>query len=225
MKENVVAAIAAVSVPAHAGPGGWPVLNPRETSPETRDPVVIAYSLFNSPARFSFPDGQHFSGKDGTRIPHYIYSTDNSHINGVKVGQYENYKKNKTGAIAGTEELEKIPSGIKSFDEITGGRLPKGRPSLVSGGPGCGKTLFAVEFIIRGIVDYDKPGVFVAFGENIDDLPARKRKLMENGIAELKDQYAREEEEIKILIGQDVLREKVEEKTKKEIATQRQVDR
>jgi circadian clock protein KaiC len=53
----------------------------------------------------------------------------------------------------------------------------------------------------------------------------RKRKLMENGIAVLKDQYAREEEEMKILIGQDILREKAAEKTTKEIATQRQVDR
>jgi circadian clock protein KaiC len=54
---------------------------------------------------------------------------------------------------------------------------------------------------------------------------ASKRKLMENSIAVLKDQYAREEEEMKILIGQDILREKVAEKTKKEIAIQRQVDR
>ncbi|MDD1712262.1 MAG: KaiC 1, partial [Methanoregulaceae archaeon] len=79
-------------------------------------------------------------------------------------------KKNKTGATAGTAELEKIPSGIKGFDDITGGGLPKGRPSLISGGPGCGKTLFAMEFIIRGIADYQEPGVFVAFEENIDDL-------------------------------------------------------
>ncbi len=66
--------------------------------------------------------------------------------------------------------LEKIPSGIKGFDDITGGGLPKGRPSLISGGPGCGKTLFAMEFIIRGIADHNEPGVFVAFEENIDDL-------------------------------------------------------
>lgn len=78
--------------------------------------------------------------------------------------------KNKTGVIAGTDVLEKIPSGIKGFDDITGGGLPKGRPSLISGGPGCGKTLFAMEFIIRGIADHNEPGVFVAFEENIDDL-------------------------------------------------------
>ena len=66
--------------------------------------------------------------------------------------------------------FEKVPSGIKGLDDITGGGLPKGRPALVSGGPGCGKTLFAMEFIIRGITDYGEPGVFVAFEEKIDDL-------------------------------------------------------
>jgi circadian clock protein KaiC len=79
-------------------------------------------------------------------------------------------KKNRSTVVAGTAELEKIHSGIKGFDDITGGGLPKGRPSLISGGPGCGKTLFAMEFIIRGIADYGEPGVFVAFEENIDDL-------------------------------------------------------
>ncbi len=66
--------------------------------------------------------------------------------------------------------LAKVPSGIKGFDDITGGGLPKGRPALVSGGPGCGKTLFAMEFIARGITDYNEPGVFIAFEEKIDDL-------------------------------------------------------
>jgi circadian clock protein KaiC len=69
-----------------------------------------------------------------------------------------------------TTEFEKVPSGIKGFDEITGGGLPKGRPALVSGGPGCGKTLFAMEFVARGIKDYNEPGVFVAFEEKTHDL-------------------------------------------------------
>ena len=73
-------------------------------------------------------------------------------------------------ARAGKSEFEKIPSGIKGLDEITSGGLPKGRPVLVSGGPGCGKTLFAMEFIARGIIDYSEPGVFIAFEEKIDDL-------------------------------------------------------
>jgi circadian clock protein KaiC len=79
-------------------------------------------------------------------------------------------KKNVKPVLATTPEFEKIPSGIKGFDDITGGGLPKGRPALVSGGPGCGKTLFAMEFVARGIIDYHEPGVFVAFEEKIDDL-------------------------------------------------------
>lgn len=75
-------------------------------------------------------------------------------------------------------EFGKIPSGIKGLDEITGGGLPKGRPALVSGGPGCGKTLFAMEFIARGISDYGDPGVFIAFEEKIDDL---KRNFLSMG--------------------------------------------
>jgi circadian clock protein KaiC len=86
-------------------------------------------------------------------------------------------KKNKTDAIEGMAEIEKIPSGIKGLDEITRGGLPKGRPSLVSGGPGCGKTLFAMEFVVRGITDYGEPGVFVAFEEKIDDLKMNFRSM------------------------------------------------
>ncbi|HTY15418.1 MAG TPA: circadian clock protein KaiC [Methanoregulaceae archaeon] len=67
-------------------------------------------------------------------------------------------------------QFPKVPSGIKGLDVITDGGLPKGRPCLVSGGPGCGKTLFAMEFIVRGILDYHEPGVFIAFEEKADDL-------------------------------------------------------
>jgi len=81
-------------------------------------------------------------------------------------------------ARTGKFEFEKVPSGIKGLDDITGGGLPKGRPALVSGGPGCGKTLFAMEFIARGITDYHEPGVFVAFEEKIDDL---KKNFMSMG--------------------------------------------
>lgn len=76
----------------------------------------------------------------------------------------------KKSAKAGSPGLGKVPSGIKGLDDITGGGLPRGRPALVSGGPGCGKTLFAMEFIARGIIDYNEPGVFVAFEEKIEDL-------------------------------------------------------
>lgn len=82
--------------------------------------------------------------------------------------------KNSEGAIreaTGTDAgIVKVPSGIKGLDEITGGGFPKGRPALVTGGPGCGKTLFAMEFIARGIKEFDETGVFLSFEERTGDL-------------------------------------------------------
>jgi len=66
--------------------------------------------------------------------------------------------------------LPKSPTGIPGMDEITGGGLPKGRPTLVAGAAGCGKTLFAMEFLVNGAIQYDEPGVFVAFEENAEEL-------------------------------------------------------
>lgn len=66
--------------------------------------------------------------------------------------------------------LPKSPTGIPGMDEVTGGGLPKGRPTLVAGGAGCGKTLFAMEFLVNGAIQYDEPGVFVAFEENAEEL-------------------------------------------------------
>ncbi|MEX1033078.1 MAG: ATPase domain-containing protein [Cellvibrionaceae bacterium] len=66
--------------------------------------------------------------------------------------------------------LQKAPSGIPGFDEITHGGLPFGRTSLVCGAAGAGKTLFGMQFLVRGIVDYDDPGVFIAFEETEEDL-------------------------------------------------------
>jgi circadian clock protein KaiC len=77
----------------------------------------------------------------------------------------------------GPGAFPKVASGIKGLDEITGGGLPKGRPALISGGPGTGKTLFSMEFIIRGITDYNEPGVFVAFEEKIEDLKTNFRSM------------------------------------------------
>jgi circadian clock protein KaiC len=71
---------------------------------------------------------------------------------------------------AGSKFLQKSPTGIAGFDEITFGGLPKGRPTLVAGTAGCGKTLFALEFLIRGATEYDEPGVFVAFEETDQEL-------------------------------------------------------
>lgn len=66
--------------------------------------------------------------------------------------------------------LAKTPTGISGLDEITFGGLPKGRPSLICGGPGCGKTLFSLEFIVRGAQEFNEPGVFIAFEEKADEL-------------------------------------------------------
>lgn len=67
-------------------------------------------------------------------------------------------------------QLPKAPTGIQGLDEITGGGLPKGRPTLVCGGTGCGKTLLAMEFLVRGATQFNEPGVFMAFEETAKDL-------------------------------------------------------
>jgi circadian clock protein KaiC len=67
-------------------------------------------------------------------------------------------------------QLPKAPTGIQGLDEITGGGLPKGRPTLVCGGAGCGKTLLAMEFLVRGATEFNEPGVFMAFEETARDL-------------------------------------------------------
>jgi len=66
--------------------------------------------------------------------------------------------------------LKKSLTGITGLDEITGGGLPTGRPTLICGSAGAGKTLFSVEFIIRGAIEYGEPGVIMTFEENITDL-------------------------------------------------------
>jgi circadian clock protein KaiC len=66
--------------------------------------------------------------------------------------------------------LPKVRTGIQGLDEITDGGLPKGRPTLVCGNAGCGKTLFAMEFLVRGATLYDEPGVFMAFEETAEEL-------------------------------------------------------
>jgi circadian clock protein KaiC len=85
------------------------------------------------------------------------------------------------GAIADvpvlTGGIEKAPTGIDGFDEITGGGLPRGRTSLVCGGAGCGKTLFGMEFLVRGATEFGEPGIFVAFEETTNDLKANVRSL------------------------------------------------
>jgi circadian clock protein KaiC len=75
------------------------------------------------------------------------------------------------------KQLAKTPSGITGLDEITGGGLPKGRPSLICGAAGSGKTLFSMEFIVRGAVEFGEPGVFMAFEEKAEELSTNVASL------------------------------------------------
>jgi circadian clock protein KaiC len=76
-----------------------------------------------------------------------------------------------------SRSLPKAPTGIQGFDEVTGGGLPRGRAALVCGSAGCGKTLFAMEFLVRGITEFGEPGLFVAFEETGEELTQNVRSL------------------------------------------------
>ena len=73
----------------------------------------------------------------------------------------------KTGpkALSSGGSLPKCPTGIQGLDEITGGGFPLGRPTLVCGGAGCGKSLLAAEFLVRGAAQFGEPGVLMSFEE------------------------------------------------------------
>ncbi|WP_241665232.1 circadian clock protein KaiC [Teichococcus oryzae] len=73
--------------------------------------------------------------------------------------------------------LPKAPTGIAGFDDITGGGLPAGRPSLICGSAGSGKTLFATTFLVNGTTLFDEPGVFMSFEERSEDLAANVASL------------------------------------------------
>jgi len=77
-------------------------------------------------------------------------------------------KKEKSKLL--TKSLLKTPTGIQGFDEITGGGLPTGRPTIICGGAGCGKTLFGMEFLVRGATQFNEPGVFMSFEETNEEL-------------------------------------------------------
>src|SRR5688572_1853599 len=81
------------------------------------------------------------------------------------------------GRSAKGPALEKTQTGIDGLDEITEGGLPKGRPTLLCGSTGCGKTLMAVQFIYKGILDYNEPGVIMTFEESIEDLSKNVKSL------------------------------------------------
>ncbi len=75
------------------------------------------------------------------------------------------------------QQLPKTLTGITGLDEITGGGLPTGRPTLICGEAGCGKTLMSLEFIVRGATEFNEPGVFMAFEEKADELASNVASL------------------------------------------------
>ncbi len=76
-----------------------------------------------------------------------------------------------------TPSIPKAPTGVRGLDEITLGGLPRGRPTLVVGASGAGKTVLSVEFLVHGIVDYEEPGVMMSFQESAAELAANVRSL------------------------------------------------
>src|ERR1700723_3222856 len=86
-------------------------------------------------------------------------------------------KKNGHKPTAPAKQLPKCPTGIQGLDEITSGGLPRGRPTLVCGGAGCGKTLLAIEFLVRGGTQFCQPGVFMSFEETDAELKANVASL------------------------------------------------
>ena len=73
--------------------------------------------------------------------------------------------------------VPRCPTGIKGLDEVTNGGIARGKPTLVCGGAGCGKTLLATEFLVRGALDHGEPGVFMSFEEKAGDLSLNVRSL------------------------------------------------
>src|SRR5215216_3067853 len=102
-----------------------------------------------------------------------------------------NKRANKSAA---TRSLPTAATGIEGLDEVTGGGLPRGRPTLVCGSAGCGKSLLAIEFLVRGATQFGEPGVLMTFEEsaadirknvaslgfNIADLVARKQMVVDH---------------------------------------------
>ena len=74
-------------------------------------------------------------------------------------------------------ELAKTLTGIRGLDEITRGGLPKGRPTLVCGGPGSGKTLLGLTFLVNGAIHFDEPGVLMTFEENVEEIASDVESL------------------------------------------------
>jgi circadian clock protein KaiC len=84
---------------------------------------------------------------------------------------------NRSETLSSPAGIRKAPTGIAGLDEITAGGLPAGRPTLVCGSAGCGKTLMAMEFLVRGATEFGEPGVFMSFEESVEELTDNVRSL------------------------------------------------
>jgi circadian clock protein KaiC len=87
------------------------------------------------------------------------------------------HDQNGDKAKDGSDDFAKSPTGIQGLDEVTGGGLPQGRPTLVCGSAGCGKTLLAMEFLVRGALQYGEAGILMAFEETAEELTKNVRSL------------------------------------------------
>jgi circadian clock protein KaiC len=111
-------------------------------------------------------------------INYFFDEVDRGNIGPVKSSDGLAYEKEEEEFMAQTKKqkelslphLAKCPTGIKGLDDITNGGLPKGRPTLICGSAGCGKTLMAMEFIVRGAMEFGEPGLFVSFEESTEEL-------------------------------------------------------
>ena len=86
-------------------------------------------------------------------------------------------KKTNFSTASELKPLKKTPTGIRGLDEITAGGLPKGRTTIVCGGPGCGKTMVGVEFLVRGALEFNEPGVLLAFEETPEEMATNVASL------------------------------------------------
>src|SRR5580692_6783215 len=91
---------------------------------------------------------------------------------GCNVRAHPRERTMKANGLRTAAASKKAPTGIAGFDEITGGGLPRGRTALVQGGPGSGKTIFSLQFLVNGARHFKEPGIFVAFEETSQRITA-----------------------------------------------------
>jgi circadian clock protein KaiC len=107
---------------------------------------------------------------DIARKHEQVGTPDREPIGVLRPGTYVSRVPKTATRAALVQPVPKSPTGIQGLDEITGGGLPRGRPTLICGGPGCGKTILSMEFLINGARQFDEPGVFLSFEESVEDL-------------------------------------------------------